>query len=154
MIELTQIQKLIGIGKLPRLIHAPTDQKYTNSQISWETAAICCQVFKDHATAPVIATCLFHSMIHDDDVMNNVLGYNPINSLNELEKLIVQYCAIHAELHELDFELRKGNLFVAPALNDAKNLMDKLNNAIAEISEKANKKAKTTAKKKTLNVVH
>ena len=150
MLELTPIQKIIGIGKLQRFGHTPLRNRIDNAQISWETAAICCQVFKDNATAPVIATCLFHSLVDENENMQAVLGYNPMDSLTELEKAIVQYCVILAELHELDCEVKQGNFFVQPALMEAQEQMDKVNNLIAELSDKAQKESKPapTPKKK------
>ena len=147
MIEITQMQKLIGIGKLPRLIDAPTDQRFTNAHISWNTAAICCQVFKEHSTAPVIASCLFQSAIHDDDIMQSLIGYNPFTNLNELEKAIVQYCVILAELHELDCEVIKGNFYCRPALQAVHKAMEETQKLIAELSEKAIKEAEPTEEK-------
>ena len=148
MLELTQIQKIVGLGRLQRLVNVPISKKIDNAQISWETAAICCQVFKDNATAPVIATCLFHSLVDDSETMEAVLGYNPVNALTELEKAIVRYCVILAELHELDCEVKAGNFFVQPALLQTQETMDKVNNLIADLSDKAKAKSKTPSKPK------
>ena len=146
MNNLTPIEKLLAIGKLPRITTAALDTKLDNAQISWETAAICCQVFKDHATAPVIATCLFHSIADSDKAMEKLLGYNPHNGLTDLEHEIVRYCVILAELHELNHAVNGGNKLVMQELQRCQEDMERVNQKIAELSKKAEKKAKQPTK--------
>ena len=146
MKNLTPIEQLLVIGKLPRITTAALNYKLDNAQISWETAVICCQVFKDHATAPVIATCLFHSIADNDQAMQNLLGYNPQKALNELENSIVRYCVILAELHELNHAVVSGNKLVLHELQRCQEDLDKVNKLISDLSKKAEKKAKQPTK--------
>ena len=153
MNDLTPIERLLAIGKLPRIATAALDTKIDNAQISWETAVICCQVFKDHATAPVLATCLFHSIADNNEAMERLIGYNPHNALNPLENAIVRYCVILAELHELNHAVIGGNKLVRHELQRCQQDMDKVNQEIAALSKVAteedtkNKKLKIKQKK-------
>ena len=132
--QLFPMQKLTGIGKHLFGTH-PTDQKIKVSDVCWSAAAICCQIYgKTLATAPILASCTYYSIILDDEAINDVLGYNPYTNLPELHKAIVEYCVSLAILHELDLEVNKGNYHCIPALEKCSERVQHWNKEVERLT--------------------
>ena len=155
--ELFPIQRILGLGKCGSNNH-PQNNTATVSHMGWLAAAICCQVYKDSfATAPVLASCIYYSIVEDDDTCISLLGYNPYTNLNDLQKTVVKYCVSQARLHDLDFQVSTGNYYCIPALRKEQEIMAGLNDEIkrlCEESQEAAKEAKPPLNGKTKKTVH
>ena len=135
--ELFPIQRILGLGKCGSNNH-PQINTSTVSHIGWLAAAVCCQVYKDSfATAPVVASCIYYSIVEDDEACQSLLGYNPYTNLTDLQKTVVKFCVSQARLHDLDYEVRTGNYYCINALQREQETMAALNDEIARLSKEA-----------------
>ena len=145
--QLFPMQKIIGIGKHSFNTY-PSDEKIKVSDIGWAATAICCQVYgKTFATAPILASCTYYSILKYEKVVDELIGYNPYINLSDLEKAIVEYCVTLAILHELDCEVRKGNFHCIVPLEEISAQADHWNKKIAELSKEKPAEKKLEKKK-------
>ena len=140
------IQEILSFGK-HNFTTYPLDRNINNAHICWNATAICCKMFgNSYATAQVLASITYFPIVEDDNIYQ-ILGYNPYTNLAEHEKTIVRYCVLQAKLHEFEYELQRGNYYVANAVQLCKTnlqiIEDELNRQLDKIIQ-TNKKASST----------
>ena len=134
--QLSPLQQIQNIGK-HSIGGFPTDQIIRTADVGWLAASICCQLYgSTHATAQVLASILYYPLLDHKEELEKVLGYDPHTDLSHMDKLIVKFCICLAHLHELNFEVIKGNYLCMPALERCQAEMDSLNKEIGAESEK------------------
>ena len=143
MNQLTPIQQIVGLGRIPKVL-APTERPINNATIGWNAAVMCMQIFQNFSTAPVIAACLMHNNAEAPDVMTDMIGFNPYENLSDLDKKIVEFSITIAELHELEYEVRKGNIYAQSALHQRQQLLNALNKDIEDMNKPAENEGEDT----------
>ena len=146
--QLFPMQKLVGLGKHLFGTH-PTTQPVKISDIGWLASAICCQIYgKTLATAPILASCTYYSILEEEEIINEVLGYNPYSNLSDLHKAVVEYCVSLALLHELDREVNQGNYYCLTALEKAAAKMNHWNKEVERLTTTEQTEKKVEKRKK------